>query len=395
MSSLAWIDFDETERQRARRLMALFAEKESRDELGLGPIRDSLADHLFPGTSTIQTRLRYMLFVPWLYQLAEKRDGSPDRLAKEAHDLEIRLIDALRTGGEAEGIIGREAGAALKRLPSSIYWAGLRTWGIRTFAGSQEAYFAAIPGLRRHAGQSAYLEDSAAADEERPQSSWRAGLPSPPADFLSNVTFRLTTDEAGFLVDRLVDSRPRSLLTRLAKAGRHAECDFIWTHPDLATFPADIRELIDDARCFSLLMHGASLLYNLMLSEKCQNNDWIQSHGEALAKWQADPDLAALTDWSLTDFWIRVVHPDHRIQEPTRHFVHRWLELVRNGATSSAEMREARDLVKTREMRLKRTQSRFVNQAMLNRWGGNSGSRRLGFRWAEASSHLKDIVDAQ
>ena len=68
MSSLAWIDFDEAERQRAQRIMALFQERETRDELGLGAIRDSIADHLFPGTSTIQTRLRYMLFIPWLYR---------------------------------------------------------------------------------------------------------------------------------------------------------------------------------------------------------------------------------------------------------------------------------------------------------------------------------------
>ena len=37
MSSPAWIDFDEAERQRAQRIMALFQERESRDELGLGP----------------------------------------------------------------------------------------------------------------------------------------------------------------------------------------------------------------------------------------------------------------------------------------------------------------------------------------------------------------------
>jgi hypothetical protein len=46
MSSLAWIDFDEAERQRAQRIMALFQERETRDELGLGSIRDSIADHL-------------------------------------------------------------------------------------------------------------------------------------------------------------------------------------------------------------------------------------------------------------------------------------------------------------------------------------------------------------
>lgn len=71
MSSLAWIDFDEAERQRAQRIMALFQEREGRDELGLGAIRVSIADHLFPGTSTIQTRLRYMLFIPWLFRMLE------------------------------------------------------------------------------------------------------------------------------------------------------------------------------------------------------------------------------------------------------------------------------------------------------------------------------------
>ncbi len=79
MSSLAWIDFDEAERQRAQRIMALFQERESRDELGLGAIRDSIADHLFPGTSTIQTRLRYMLFIPWLFRMLEGRDDARHR----------------------------------------------------------------------------------------------------------------------------------------------------------------------------------------------------------------------------------------------------------------------------------------------------------------------------
>jgi hypothetical protein len=63
VSAIAWVDFDEAERERAQRLMQLFTEQDTRDELGLGAIRDSISDHLFPGTSTIQTRLRYMLFI--------------------------------------------------------------------------------------------------------------------------------------------------------------------------------------------------------------------------------------------------------------------------------------------------------------------------------------------
>jgi len=48
--------------------LALFKERGTRDELGLGAVRDNLAEALFPGTSTIQTRLRYMLIVPRIYQ---------------------------------------------------------------------------------------------------------------------------------------------------------------------------------------------------------------------------------------------------------------------------------------------------------------------------------------
>ena len=63
-SSIAWIDFDAEAHQRAQRILTLFQERDTRDELGFGTIRDSIADTLFPGTSTIHTRLRYMLFIP-------------------------------------------------------------------------------------------------------------------------------------------------------------------------------------------------------------------------------------------------------------------------------------------------------------------------------------------
>jgi hypothetical protein len=43
-------------------VISAFREQDTRDELGLGTIRDGFANILFPGTSTIQTRARYFLF---------------------------------------------------------------------------------------------------------------------------------------------------------------------------------------------------------------------------------------------------------------------------------------------------------------------------------------------
>lgn len=57
-STLTWVDYDSEARDRSLRILALFQQKESRDELGLGGIRDSFADMLFLGTPTIQTRLQ-------------------------------------------------------------------------------------------------------------------------------------------------------------------------------------------------------------------------------------------------------------------------------------------------------------------------------------------------
>ena len=393
MSSLSWIDFDEVERQRARRIMALFHEKDSRDELGLGPIRDSIADHLFPGTSTIQTRLRYMLFVPWIYAMVEQRDGPPERLEADARAREIRLIDALRAGGEDEGIIGRDAGANLQRLASSAYWGGLRSWGIRLFPGSQETYFAALPSLRRYRYRAGSSEDALAA-EKHDLLTWRTGLPPAPDDILEKTSFQLTGAEAGFLIDRLVDSQPSSLITHLAKAGRHADCNFIWEHPDLATFPSGTRRLVEHAEVFSQVMHSASLLYNLMLSELRQNEEWIEKYRDALAKWAKEMDRHVIASWSLDDFWQQIEHENHRVRRPARLFVSRWLELIRQGAERVIDLTEARDLVETRESRLKGSQSRFVNRSLLDRWGGRSGTLRLSFRWKEAGRHIRDLINA-
>lgn len=92
MPSLTWIDHDTEARERSLRILALFQERESRDELGLGGVRDSFADRLFPGTSTIQTRLRYMLFVPWMYRELERARVPAASFAQRADGAASRLV---------------------------------------------------------------------------------------------------------------------------------------------------------------------------------------------------------------------------------------------------------------------------------------------------------------
>lgn len=392
MSSLAWIDFDEAERQRAQRIMALFQEREGRDELGLGAIRDSIADHLFPGTSTIQTRLRYMLFIPWLFRILEARDIPESQLRSEARALEIRLADALKTGGESNGIIGRDAGPRLQRLPSSVYWAGLGTWGIRLFPGSADSLFVSLRSLKRLHVLSVG-EDAAAGP--RAAAIWNQSLPQAPKDLLDHAVFRLAADEAQFIIDRLVATQPAALLTLLARDGINADCDHIWTHPHLASFPARARRLIHHGEIFSHVMHGAALLYNLALSELRSRDDWAEDYRERIATWTAELDLSLVRNWSLDDFWDAVEHPGHSIRPAAKRFVMQWLELVVENSTQIASAPAARQLVEERERRLKTNQSRYANHAVRDRWTGASGVNRLNFRWSQARSHLRDLAHAE
>jgi hypothetical protein len=75
-SCLAWLDFSEQEQRRVLGVVELFRERDTVDELGVGVVRDTFSDLLFSGTSTLHSRGRYVLFIPWIYQAIER---SPSR----------------------------------------------------------------------------------------------------------------------------------------------------------------------------------------------------------------------------------------------------------------------------------------------------------------------------
>jgi hypothetical protein len=74
-SSLAWLDFTEQEQRRVLGVVELFRERDTVDELGVGVVRDTFSDLLFPGTSTLHSRGRYLLFIPGIYQAIERSPG--------------------------------------------------------------------------------------------------------------------------------------------------------------------------------------------------------------------------------------------------------------------------------------------------------------------------------
>src|SRR5215218_1774492 len=198
-STFTWLDHSERDRRRMLEVIDRFRESEARDELGFGVVSGTFSEMLFPGTSTLQTRARYFLFVPWIYGYLEDRGVGSDRIWQRARDMEVRLISTLLASDDKERVIGSRSRANLQRMPSSIYWHGLRKWGICQFPGSQDqyhrhldAYYATLPKSRARTDDGEPLEDGFS-------SNWHTGLPSPPEEFLYNSSLRLTYPEATYL----------------------------------------------------------------------------------------------------------------------------------------------------------------------------------------------------
>lgn len=75
---LGWVDYSRQERETIKELLKVLGESSSLDELGVGIVRDSISDLLYPGTSVLHTRAKYYILVPELFK-KEKNIGLPHR----------------------------------------------------------------------------------------------------------------------------------------------------------------------------------------------------------------------------------------------------------------------------------------------------------------------------
>jgi hypothetical protein len=391
--TLAWLDFNTAERERTQRVLALLDQREARDELGLGGIRDSFSDYLFPGTSTIQTRLRYLFFVPWIYQDLDRRRTPGREVVARARKIELDLTQPLLDAhGPEAGVFGRIAKEKLKRLPSSVYWAALRQYGIRRYAGGREDFHRDFESLwrRRQRGR----EDGQGGNE-LPDNPWHSKLPKPPEDFPQSPTFLLRREEAEFFRHCLEATCPDSLLMFLAWHCKPADIEFPWEHPDYARFSERHRELLDNTRLFSETMHGASILYNWMLADAFPLKEKAAEYSAMFADWTKEMGAVKprIRDWNLARFWTIAKHPNHSVTPKAQRFVQDWIALVLRHGADLGRSDEARKLVRDRETDLKRAKSRFNNRRALEKWGGAAGLGRISFRWGSADQFLRDLWD--
>jgi hypothetical protein len=401
-SRFSWLDHSEQQRRQMMEVVSLFHERGTVDDLGIGPIRDAISDTLFPGLSVLHTRARYLLFVPWIAHRLEAERTPAGQAARRFRELEVQLIHSLIEGEAGLGIIGVDAQDTVKRLPSLLYWGALRRFGILRHPGTTGQYLRSLGTLQR-------ADRYAARDDEGEISdgayrAWHPGLPPEPEALLDTVTFELTSAEGDYLEDRILTSVPGSLLSHLIATRAVADVSDPWRHPALASASQELRTAVDHAHRFSTVMHGASLLYNLLVAEQVRalqardEDDRVDEYRERLEAWaQEVQDQGTFhLDWDLDDFWMMVLGRNPRIRHFSREFVSRWVESVVDRIDRLADDERARSLVRDRELRVKGSLARLRHTRQLERWGGASGVGRLDYRWNGAAKQLiEDLVSAQ
>ncbi len=276
-------------------------------------------------------------FHPWCYRAAAETRSNVEKSTALADRNERRLIRGLLNAGAKDGVVGATAGTALKNLPSALYWGGMRVHGILNDATLNRDDAIAAEVARIHTRRPPAInefEDAAAV--------WHAGafhatLPPMPAGFPAEVTggFDMPNSEAAWLRDRMLDSSPDTMLEHALHHRPDAESAVPWEDSVLMSADGERRNVLEDARRFSVLMNSASLLYNLLLAEEYEEEGFdrvdnpVETYRQRIDEWASQATVQDdINNWNIADFWSRVLHKNPGVNPWSRRFIDDWLDLL-------------------------------------------------------------------
>jgi hypothetical protein len=385
---VGWFHLGNEEAAKARAFLRLCNGEDSVDELGFGILRDGFSEQFFPGTSTVMTEVRYLIFIAEIYRFMErtlerKKSAIPDpyRRSREMQDQLRDVLSATFDHKEGHGVIGISVKEP-ERYPSVIYWASLRTLGILRLAGASEDNY--LKALHRHHALTKVDENSGdpVAEVAPPPINWdlHFGNESSVLDgkgrFPDGLNFDLTGSEARFLRDCYLGADKASppangihdsLLAHLIEKKRTTAFEFPWD----VKVPTQLVEAVDDAKRFSVIARGATLQYYHWLIEARRAEVWdipnVDIEGWFSAWWIDGRPL--LLDWSENGFLIRR-HKDVRVLRNDASFLQQWLRQCKTAKSASTFLAssEVRKLIVEREKVCKPRKARLTHKKFLQSW---------------------------
>ena len=281
--NIGWIDFSERERRKVIDIIHLLQEQGAIDELGIGIVRDGFANAFFPGSSTIQTRAKYFFIVPYAIKACceNQRYHNVLEIRKALDDMERSCALIMKDGKDHDGVIGSDVlpHKWVVRRPSSIYWNGIRTFGLFTnrYMSIDECIRESI-ARRGKEKVSNWMEDG----EENEQDDRDAGhealrplwnLPPIPKNWMDSLNVALSPEEAKMLRDAI--SRQEGSLykyildnnLKLAKYTSSGQAFRALFYDKKDVLPAKLRYLMQMAVWTDTLIYLCRILFNRSLSE--------------------------------------------------------------------------------------------------------------------------------
>lgn len=380
---IGFIDFSKEERNKILATLKLLGTQTALDELGIGVIRDAYADILFPGISTIQTRAKYFVLIPYLFNRAGKQNLSSGReVLRWLNNSEDKLVETLLRNSTSEetGIIGKNAlrqKRAVKMKPSSIYWNGLRTFEIIRASGVSMAVACTITA--KTAKQKNDLEIKT--DGETFDDSAAIGSDTvlfspvfPDYDFEKEASILLTKKEAEYLADKISKAiaSKDTLLAFLVK--NKLDCNSFNEMP-IDILPASIKRDYLLARDFSDFIIGAHIRYNVIFSE--------YEDVEMLQEWENWRNSFIARKFDLEAILSRIT-----CNNSTQRFCKDFMELTYSGQPEKID-----ELIIFREKAVKGDRAKLRKTAEYRyNYDRPVHFYRLDFRFGTAKTIIRDII---
>jgi hypothetical protein len=395
--TLGWIDFSTQDRQRIEAALNRLTPRGTLDELGLGQIRDGLANHLFPGTSTLHTRAVYFLLVPQLLREIAAKPGKKGvrEVVQQLYQKEFEAIGHLVSNDEAGvawGIIGKTAGKALKQKPSGAYWSGIRQFGLVENYGSLRQFVArCLPHWRQGDADFGF----AALSQQ----------PRPAGDWLAELNVRLDAKDAAFLRTQIKRTHANSLFASLLRLAEHEEADVLevdhapdfFDHPALSVHAGYLRH----SRTYEMVCRSALLAYNLALRVKTERMDNEDETTQTL-------HAAHITLYGDVERWrLQPIDVDNllaafpRSDNDTAIFLRAWSQRL---LTRTDQGMEALEVIEEREYRMKGARARLHDLSRAEAlapnatpglsWASGNGTVNpvFDYRWPTVKNHLHDLT---
>lgn len=384
MIKVGWIDFSSKDREKAMAVIDLMKENGAVDELGIGVVRDRLADILFPGTSTIQTRAKYFFIVPWCMIEAEKNFKNKVDYLKRLNNIETDVIKALikNEPSNTTGIIGKDSIGTLKRKPSEIYWNGLRTYNIMPFNISRNQYISSIKTNKNHDIEEGDDKDSYYLDNDE----IRWNITKPRKNWKENLTLSLTKEESEFLKEKIARYHPNSLYSYIINnKDISLEDEDIYDLTFKNTLPEVVRNDLDLALNFGKVIHGAHIRYNIILRQK--NSVEIEDYEDYWNQW-----CNKMSQFNWDKFNIDRIYEFAQTTKGTKEFIEGWFKATRE--LDNINLGQLDKMIEAREYSLKGQRAKLKNYGNVDvsKWVGLG---MLEYRWRNVKTLVKDIKDGE